>query len=475
MPEVHSYSKRSRKSILAWPYFLHVLVCLALGWIDSAGAAAPPAVGLAVPALAIFDTVMKEMMRTNNVTAGELGVMRYGVVVFHRSYGWQDQALTRLLAPDALMRVGSVSKSFTAAAVRKLISEGRLSLQDRVFSLGRAGTGILPHVPFLKPGAVLDERLANITVQHCLQHTGGWDSDLVGDPMFREDQAAAELGVTSPPHTDEMLRWILGQPLQHNPGTTYAYANLGYMVLGLVIEKVSGQPYLACLRERVTRPIGILDSELKSGEALLVDQDPREPYYATSGLVDNLFYPAYSHLPKVERPYGSFGMEHRKASGGLITNVRQLLLLAEHFTVFGNNVGTPWTRRGTVAKSGGLPGTSAFISQRSDGINIAVICNRSGVAPDIAAAIVGLITSGKIAKWPAVDPYALPPTAPILQISPAPANLRMATEPDRYYQILRATALFQWEPWSPPFVGDGTDRTFSVGSGGPGPSFSRPP
>ncbi len=244
-------------------------------------AALPPAQGPAVPQLAAFDRLMQEFMDTHDISAGQLAIMRNGVVVFDRAYGWQNKTKDRppynlkLLPRGPLMRVASVSKPFTAAAIRALIAQGQLSLDTRVFSLRKGDGGILDLTPFGTP----DPRLGKITVGHLLLHRGGWDRRIAGDLSLRERRVAREMGIASPPGVVNQVRWIMGQPLQHDPGAKHAYSNIGYMVLGLVIEEVAGEDYLSFLRKHVTRPAGIADSELILGRSLRGDAHPREPYY----------------------------------------------------------------------------------------------------------------------------------------------------------------------------------------------------
>ena len=368
--------------------------------------ALPPAQGPAVPQLAAFDRLMQEFMDNNDISAGQLAIMRNGVVVFDRAYGWQnktgDTAPYNLkgLPRGALMRVASVSKPFTAAAIRALIAQGRLSLDSRVFSLRKGDGGILDLTPFGTP----DPRLGRITVGHLLVHRGGWDRSIAGDLSYRERRIAREMGIASPPGAVNQVRWIMGQPLQHDPGAEYAYSNIGYMVLGLIIEEVSGEDYLSFLRRHVTRPAGIADSELILGRSLRGDAHPREPYYDHPRKAPNVFFPAYSSRRLVEGPYGAAHMEARFSLGGVVTNARSLVLFLDKYTVSGRHIGTP--HQGGVAKraahGGKQKGVRALAVQREDGINFAVIFNKStidGGLAELREAINGLIDDGRI-QWP---------------------------------------------------------------------------
>jgi CubicO group peptidase (beta-lactamase class C family) len=381
----------------------------------TAAAPAPPVQGVPVPELAAFDTVMLLFMVKNDISAGQLAVMRNGVVVLERSYGWQDKQRMKSLPLGALMRIASVNKPFTAAAIRELIRQGKLTLKTRVFSLRAGDGGILAFLPHGAP----DRHLKDITIEDCLRHRGGWDRDEAGDLTYREREAAVEMDVPMPPSAVDMVRYIMGQPLQFSPGTKKAYSNIGYMLLGLVIEKVLnpntkfiGEDYLIFLRQNVTRPAGIPDSELILGRSLLVDADECEPYYDHPRKYQSVFE---KHL-KVRGPYGESHMEARTGQGRIITNARSLVLFLDKYMV---NSDASYVDIGALrwppgdwefAHEGKKKGTEAIARQRGDGINYAVIFNKDcvGCNPDYAAQIRKqldeLIDSGIITSWPQKEP-----------------------------------------------------------------------
>ena len=95
------------------------------------------------------DTAMCEYMTTNNISAGMLAIMKDGQILLERGYGYSDRALTAPMQADQMSRIASVSKSITAAAIHKLVAEGRFSLNDKVFDLNQqGGGGLLPVAPF---------------------------------------------------------------------------------------------------------------------------------------------------------------------------------------------------------------------------------------------------------------------------------------------------------------------------------------
>src|SRR6185503_9515059 len=120
-------------------------------------------------------------------------------------------------------------------------------LDQRVFE-------ILSYEPL--PGESVDPRLATITVRHLLEHSGGWNRDTTFDPMFLPVTIAAATGTPAPATADNIIRYMMGKPLQFNPGSAYNYSNFGYTLLGRVIETISKQSYEQFVREQVLTPSG---------------------------------------------------------------------------------------------------------------------------------------------------------------------------------------------------------------------------
>ena len=153
------------RTIFAW------IVATILGFSPIA-AQEIPITGMPVADLADFDQLMKDFMEDNDIEAGLLGIMRNGVIVYQRSFGWKDPEHTEDLRHDALMRIASVTKPFTAAATQKLIAGGDLARGDFAFNVHPEG--ILDYDAFPDPNGV-DHRYGHITVQHLYTHRGGWD------------------------------------------------------------------------------------------------------------------------------------------------------------------------------------------------------------------------------------------------------------------------------------------------------------
>ncbi len=333
-----------------------------------------PITGIEIPELNVLDQTMIDFMSCNEIGAGLLSIMKDGIVVFHKAYGWHDEMHSMPLHPQALMRIASITKPITAAAIRQLEAADKLSLEAQMFNLGQPGGGILELDPYPSLG---DPRLAEITVKDCLDHKGGWDRGIAGDLTFREIVIANDMGIPSPPGRINTARWILGQPLQHDPGTTYAYSNIGYMFLGLVIERVSGQRYLEYIREQVFGSLPVSPCEVQRGRTFLTDQDPREPWYSFHYGCHNVHDPNTS----TSCPYGGWDHEARLSQGGLVASTVALLHFLETHWINGSQIGGRRTGNEggewRLNKRGTLYGTDAIARQRWDGFNFVVLFNKT--------------------------------------------------------------------------------------------------
>ena len=427
-----------------------------------------PVSGVPIPELVPLDTAMEEFMQANDIGAGILAVMKEGLVVYRHAFGWQDEERMIPLRPDAVMRIASVTKPFTAAAIRHLVFAYAVSLNSRVFSGDTPGSGILELIPFGNP----DSRLADITVNHLLQHEGGWDRDAPGIPdhTYQELQIAAEMGVPSPPSRVNVLRWIMGQPLQFDPGSDVAYSNIGYLALGLIVEEVSGKDLLTYLQDHVLSPIGVDHSQVLYGRTFKSDQDSREPYYDSAGsTATNVFYPAFSNEPVVERPYGSWNHEARTGQGAIVADPFAILAYLNAYQVAGSGIGGPRPAAGNWkwSHTGALWGTNSLARQRGDGINYTVIFNKrplSGTSYVIQmrTTLDSIFDSEIITSWPVDDVRFQEVPLSTIELGTDPIEILLQSSVGRYYQLMNSTDLHIWNLSAPPFIGNGSRLSFAI-------------
>lgn len=167
--------------------------------------------------------ITEEWMRREGIPGGALAVRRTGEAAVLNAVGWARQT-GQPVRTDTLFWIASLSKPLTAASILRLAQKGALSLKDRV----------LDHLPHSvgRASAIRDSRWLSVTVEHLLMHTGGWDAEVAGDPIYPFE--AGRVLVNS---CADAAREALSQSLQFEPGSRYAYSNLGYCLLGKVCTK----------------------------------------------------------------------------------------------------------------------------------------------------------------------------------------------------------------------------------------------
>ncbi|MCH5377118.1 MAG: beta-lactamase family protein, partial [Planctomycetes bacterium] len=232
------------------------------------------------PRMESFDRMMCEFVNEHHVPGAALAVTDQGRLVYARGFGYADVESRQAVTATSLFRIASLSKPITAVAVLQLIEQGRLHMDDKVFE-------ILTFEPHLPDGSSCDDRLRAITIRHLLEHRGGWDRDRSFDPMFQSVRFAEMLGVRPPAEPEHIIRCMLGQPLDFDPGERYAYSNFGYCLLGRVIEAVTGQSYERYVQERVLAPLGI--RSMRIGKTRLNERAENEVHYYDSGRGRSVF------------------------------------------------------------------------------------------------------------------------------------------------------------------------------------------
>jgi len=369
------------------------LFCLLL--LGCQGPEMPPTTGSYQFGKGRFDRVMIRLMEKWDIPGGALAMIQDGKIVLARGYGYADTESDELVQPDSLFRIASISKPVTAAAVLKLVENGQLELDAPAFRI----------LDDLRPleDAQVDSRIYRITVRQLLEHTGGWDRNSSFDPMFMVGEIAWEMGTPAPADCATIIRYMLGQPLDFDPGSRYAYSNFGYCVLGRVIEDVSGQSYEAYVKANILKPVGIEDMRL--GHSLLANRAEAEVhYYARQPDQTQPVFPGIEGT--VPWPYGGFNIEAMDSHGGWIASAVDLarfayaldadnqhtVLKPETLELMLSRPDTPiwdgkssyyalgWNVRSALTgtnfwHAGSLPGTTAMLYRTSDGLVWAALFN----------------------------------------------------------------------------------------------------
>ena len=154
----------------------------------------------------------------------------------------------------------------------KLVEQGKLKLSDLVFGTN----GILKNHPLISKARITDTRIYQITVQHLLEHAAGWNRDVDCFPNPTSpynykrggcDPIAAPLHVTqitktsNPVSEEALIIFLLEKGLNFTPGTSYAYSNIGYLVLGEIIESKSNMSYEDFVKLNILEPLNICDMQ----------------------------------------------------------------------------------------------------------------------------------------------------------------------------------------------------------------------
>ncbi len=411
-----------------------------------------PATGVSVPELAPFDDAMKRFIASRNIPAAVICVSRDGKIVLERAYGYLDRNNTVPLKTSAMFRIASLSKPITAAAVRRLAAAGRLSLSAKVFNVGQPGGGLLSITPF----GTADTRLRDITVEHLLNHQGGWDRYKSGDPMFNAISIAQTLGVDNPPTQRDFVRYMMGRPLDFTPGSKSEYSNFGYLLLGLIVEQITGEDYTAHVQREIFAPQGAASTEVELGASLFAFRNPREPWYSHPSVVPNVFDPT----EPVFFPDGGFYLEAMEAHGGLISTARSYVQFMHGYWLNGQ------VRSGNGQSYyffGSLPGTYALALQRADGVNVAVFFNQRDdndgyrVIKDIMES-----AADAVQIWPSTDIRGIAPFRPRLKADFITGSAQIDTEEGRIYQLQASDDLVSWWNVGAPIVGNGLPAALTM-------------
>ncbi|KAF3032864.1 hypothetical protein E8E12_003169 [Didymella heteroderae] len=186
-----------------------------------------------------LDNIMQTFMKKNSVRQAQVAASVNGTVIASRAYTWAESDRAVVQPLDKFL-LGSVSKAFTYAAIDRLLSAGMLNLSTPVY-------------PLLGYNAPADPRSLNITVQHLLDHTAGFDRSISpsGDLGFIFTRVAQSLNQSTPATLRQLIEYVYEQPLDFTPGERSAYSNYGTMVLSYIIANLTGEPYESYIEKNV--------------------------------------------------------------------------------------------------------------------------------------------------------------------------------------------------------------------------------
>ncbi len=191
------------------------------------------------------DAFVREKMTANHIPGLSLAVVRDGKIIYAKGYGMANLELSAPATEKTAFAIYSITKTFTAVATMMLVEDGKISLED----------------PISKHLAGLPADWNKITIRHLLTHTSGI-SDFCESPANPCQQSRDFTQA-------EIVKFSGDLPVKFQPGERWEYGNIGYFLLGMLIEKVSGKTYEQFLRERVFAPLEMRDTRLENYAELI--------------------------------------------------------------------------------------------------------------------------------------------------------------------------------------------------------------
>ena len=333
-----------------------------------------------------------------NKFAGVVLVTRHDTVLLHQAYGLADSEWAVPNSLDTKFAVASITKQFTAIAILQLVEQGRLQLTDKLDAF----------VPGFPNGNA-------ISVHHLLTHTAGLALDF--EELYLDHTAVS---------LDSALAFMKRQPVAFAPGTCVEYSNIGYFLLGQIIEKASGQPYGAYLQHHILDVVGMPNTGLNSNTALV----PRlARLYCREGdaLVKNPYINWAINVGH-DGLYATAGdlarLDQALRGTALLSEASKALMVTQHNGWFPGNgfldrygygvFINPYYNHGhyLLTHSGGYFGAMTTLDRYpKDGIFVAVLSNNQAEAHWISYGLAGILF-GKTVEVPYVHrPISTAPAA----------------------------------------------------------------
>ena len=364
-----------------------------------------------------LDRSVNRFIRKWDIKGAAVAIAKEGKLVYAKGFGYADVEHNQEVQPYNLFRVASVSKLITASAIMKLVEEGRLSLTDTVFG----AHAILNQPVFL---GYVDPRVEKITVKNLLNHSAGWTTRY-GDHMFMGEEIARALNKPMPVSLEDIVAFALSKRLHFEPSNHSSYCNIGYGILQLVIERITGINYEDYVKSAIFAPIGITDAFLAfnldemryANEVKYYEVHDANPIKSFNG-ADTLLL----------KSRGGNDIRTLGAAGGWV--ISPISLMRFLLSVDGDEqypdilskqsvaelvtqdkgyhpLGWRWiTRDGNYLRTGSFPGTSALAVVRQDGFSYVFLTNTSSwVGPRLPYEVERVISRSisKIDTWPSTD------------------------------------------------------------------------
>jgi len=252
------------------------------------------------------DLICQAYKEKQGIPGVSIGVTMHGSTVWKKGFGLADIEQRVACTPDTVMRIASISKTFTITIAAQLVEKGKLTWDDTIDK----------HHPDL-PKFLYEKIPVSITIRQLASHTSGirhyWKK---GEPETDDEFTLPEYYITRSYTTvTEALSMFLNDELIHQPGTSWLYTTHGYTLLSAILERVSDdkQTFTDLIQDLVVKQLGLRHTKLEYPHELVSN---RSRYYCRRTLKEGLSNVAYVDL------------SYKWAGGGMLSNVNDLLVFA---------------------------------------------------------------------------------------------------------------------------------------------------
>ena len=303
-------------------------------------------------------------------------VTEAGQVILKKGYGLANFEWDIPNDPTTKFRLASITKQFTAMLIMQEVEERKIKLDDPISRF----------IDYPKPAA------DRVTVRHLLTHTSG---------IFNYTDLRDTRNDRTPRTVDEIIALFSAKPLEFEPGTRMKYSNSGYVLLGAVLEKVTGKPYERLLREKILEPLGMKNTGYDHSETIL---KKRAAGYERPVTLEN------ASFLDMSLPYSAGAMYSTVEDLGLWDQALytdKLLSPANrkvYFTPFLNHYAFGWDVRNApigstedsvlmISHQGGINGFNTIIARLPEQRHLVVLLNNTGGTrlAEISQAIIGIL------------------------------------------------------------------------------------
>lgn len=366
----------------------HLFTIICLYAIACGGISALSASDLTPGQVASIDHYVKSEMGHEHIPGLAIGIYSRGRILLARGYGLASVELNVAVKPETVFQSGSMGKQFVSAAIMMLVEEGKIGLDDRIVKY-------FPNAP---------EGWGAIRVKNLLSHTSGLAEYESHERTGPKGPFYLRLDFTE----DQLVEKVKSLPIEFKPGEQWSYCNTNYLLLGVIIHKVTGSFYADYLQERIFKPLGMNSTRLISEADIIPNRSSGYELHGDNLQNQSWVSPAFNSTADGTLYFNVIDLaEWDEALYG--TKLLKQSSLDQMWTVFllndgkrnPGNYGFGWimdTLNGhkVISHGGAWQGFTCHISRYvDDGITVVVLTNLNAAKPNqIGQVIAGLVNPG---------------------------------------------------------------------------------